>query len=162
MKKMIATLVLMAAALIATASPLFAEDVYVQSMRAKVMAEASFKAKMIAEVNKGYKLTVLAKSGNWVKVKYGSFDGFVSALLVSNVPPMEKQTIIKGDEIALQTNVRRRASTYTSAAAARGLAADDRRRLSKEEKSDYDALDRMESFVVGDAEVLKFMEETKP
>ena len=131
---------------------------YVQSVKAKVMSEASFKSKLIAEVGRGYKLPGLGKEGTWVKVKYGSMTGFVPSLLVSSTPPLEKQSVIKGEESALQQNVRRRASTYTSAAAARGLAADDRRRLSKEEKVDYESLEQIESVVVSEAEIQKFIE----
>jgi uncharacterized protein YgiM (DUF1202 family) len=158
--KMIPALVLMVGLSGAT---LFAQQVYyVQSVKAKVLSAASFKSRLIAEVGRGYKLKALGKEGNWIKVKYGSLAGYVPALLLSPVPPIEKQGLIKGDESALRHNIRRRASTYTSAAAARGLTADDRRRLSKDEKVDYESLEQVESFTVSDAEVLKFMEESRP
>jgi len=93
-----------------------------------------------------------------VKVNYYGKDGYVSALLVTPYPPMARAGLIKADETDFQQGVRRRASTYTSAAAARGLAADDRRRLSSDEKSDYAGLERMEKFTVTDAELAKFVE----
>lgn len=131
---------------------------YVQSVKAKIMAEASFKSRMIAEVGRGYRLTGLGKSGRWVRVKYGSREGFVPALLVSPNPPLEKMSIIRGEDTTLQQNVRRRASTYTSAAAARGLTADDRRRLSKEEKVDFESLEQLEAINISEAEIMKFIE----
>ncbi len=150
--------------LLAMISTLFLSDAfaqqayYVQSIKAKIMAEASFKAKMIAEVGRGYKLTGLGKEGSWTKVKYGSLTGFIPSLLVSVNPPLQRQSIIKGEESALQQNVRRRASTYTSAAAARGLTADDRRRLSKDEKVDYESLEQLEAIIVSESEIQKFAE----
>lgn len=134
---------------------------YVQSTKAKVMSAPSFKAGTIAELPKGSKLDVLGKEGSWVKVKYNEREGYVSSLLLSSRPPMGKSGVIKGDDSEIKHGVRRRASSYTSAAAARGLAQDDRGRLSKEEKSDYDALEKIESYVVSANDLNKFMEATK-
>ena len=78
-----------------------------------------------------------------------------------NFRPLERQSIIKGEERDIKQSVRRRASTYTSAAAARGLAQDDRRRLSTEEKVDYGGLEKMEAFSVSSEEVSRFMEGSK-
>ncbi len=141
------------------AYPLYAQQVYyVQSMRAKIMSAPSFKSRQVGEVGKGFKLTVLAKEGSWLKVKLGPSAGYVPALLLASTPPREKQGLIKGEESALQHNIRRRASTYTSAAAARGLTAEDRRRLSKEEKADFTSLEKIEAIVVPPEEVVKFSE----
>lgn len=135
-----------------------ADTYYVQSVKAKVLSAPSFKSTVLGEASKGTKLTAVGKEGNWVKVSYYGKDGYVSALLVTPYPPMARAGLIKADEADFQQGVRRRASTYTSAAAARGLAADDRRRLSGEEKSDYSGLEKMEAFMVTEAEIAKFME----
>ena len=137
----------------------YAESVmYVQSFKAKVMSQPSFKAKVLGEAGKGSKMTSLGRSGNWVKVKYYTSEGYVSALLLSAQPPMLKMGLIKADEGEISHGVRRRASTYTSAAAARGLAQDDRRRLSRDEKVDYGGLEKMETFTASSEEVSRFME----
>lgn len=142
------------------ATTLFAQTTYyVQSVKAKVMSASSFKAPVLAEVVKGTKLLSLGKVGSWVKVKLeNSTEGYVSALLLSTHAPFEKTGVIKGEEADINQGVRRRASSYTSAAAARGLTADDRRRLSKEEKIDYESLEKMEAFKVSPEEVSRFME----
>jgi hypothetical protein len=57
----------------------------------------------------------------------------------------------------LKEGVRRRASTYTSAAAARGLVQDDRRRLSRDEKIDYLGLENIEAVSISPEELAKFM-----
>lgn len=163
MRRFLKIITILIIALNVAIASLFAQQVYyVQSVKAKVMSAASFKSKVIAEVGKGYKLTALGKAGNWTKVKYGSLEGYVPALLLSATPPLKKQGLIKGEDSALQHNIRRRASTYTSAAAARGLTADDRRRLSKEEKVDYESLEQIESLVVSDMDVLTFIKEGRP
>ena len=136
-------------------------EYYVQSVKAKVMSAASFKAPVLGEASKGYKFVSTAKTGSWIKVQFNGKEGYVSSLLLSTHPPFEKTGVIKGDEGDIKQGVRRRASSYTSAAAARGLAADDRRRLSKEEKVDYESLDKVESFKLSAEEVNRFAEGSK-
>lgn len=134
------------------------EPYYVQSVKAKIMTAPSFKAIALGEASKGTKLTAVAKEGSWIKVSYYGQTGYVSSILVSPYPPMARQGLIKAEQSELRQGVRRRASTYTSAAAARGLAQDDRRRLSGEEKSDYVGLEKMEAMTVSDGEIVRFME----
>jgi hypothetical protein len=133
-------------------------EYYVQSIKAKVMSAPSFKSNVIAEVAKGFKLIASGRAGSWIKVRFSNKDGYVSSLLVSTHPPFEKAGIIKGEDADIKQGVRRRASSYTSAAAARGLTKEDRRRLSREEKVDYESLERIEAFTVSDDEVVRFME----
>lgn len=160
MKRMLVLgLFLMASMFLASAS--YAQgNYYVQSVKAKVMSATSFKSPVMGEVGKGFKFVSSGKQGTWVKVKYNNKEGYVSSLLLSTHPPFDKTSVIKGDEGDIKQGVRRRASSYTSAAAARGLASDDRRRLSKEEKADYDSLDKIESFKVTADEINRFMEGT--
>lgn len=134
------------------------ETYYVQSVKAKVLSAPSFKASVLGEASRGTRLSSIGRDGSWVKVSFYGKDGYVAAILLSVSPPMAKHTMIKAGDSEFQQGVRRRASTYTSAAAARGLAADDRRRLSGEDKLDYDGLERVEKYTVSDAELTKFME----
>lgn len=155
--------ILAGAFLLAAGSLVFAEELYyVQSSKAKVMSAPSFKAVTLGTVVKGHKFTALGKDKNWVKVKYDHQEGYVSSILLSTQPPMQKVGVIKADEGEIKSGVRRRASTYTSAAAARGLTADDRRRMSAEEKTDYDSLEKIEAIALTSEDVLKFQEGMKP
>jgi hypothetical protein len=154
-------LLTMVAASVLSSTVLYAQTTYyVQSVKAKVMSGASFKSVVIAEVARGTQLTVSGRLGGWLKVRFNEQDGYVPYLLVSTHPPFEKTRLIKGEdaEININKGVRRRASSYTSAAAARGLAQDDRRRLSKNEKADYDSVDKMEAFTLSSDELNRFME----
>jgi uncharacterized protein YgiM (DUF1202 family) len=151
-----------AAAIVLICGAAYAVDTYyVQSMKAKILSAPSFKAKMLGEASKGTRLTAIGKEGSWIKVSYYGKQGYVSSILLSAYPPMARKGLIKADESDFRQGVRRRASTYTSAAAARGLAQDDRRRLSGEEKSDYAGVETIEAITVSDAEVIRFMEAGK-
>ncbi len=159
MRRIVFFLILLFLVLAVRGYPLYAQQVYyVQSMKAKVMSAPSFKSRQVGEVTKGFQFTVLGREGSWLKVKLGPSVGYVPALILASTPPREKQGLIKGEESALQHNIRRRASTYTSAAAARGLTAEDRRRLSKKEKADFTSLDKIEAIVIPTEEVVKFSE----
>jgi uncharacterized protein YgiM (DUF1202 family) len=152
----------MAAAIVLMHGAAYALDAYyVQSVKARILSAPSFKASTLGEASKGTKLTAIGKEGSWIKVSFYGKQGYVSSILVSPYPPMARQGLIKADGSELQQGVRRRASTYTSAAAARGLAQDDRRRLGGEEKSDYTGLEKMEAITPSDAEVFRFMEAGK-
>ena len=135
---------------------------YVQSAKAKIMSAPSFKAATLGEASRGTKLTFLKKEGTWVKLSYYGKEGYVASILVSPYPPLAQAGMIKAEDTDLQQGVRRRASTYTSAAAARGLAQDDRQRLSRDEKVDYGGLEKVEAFTVSPDEVTRFMEGGKP
>lgn len=134
---------------------------YVQSNNATVRANASFGAKVIAKVAKGQSLTSVAKDGNWLKVKVDGKFGYISTFLVSSHPPLEKQGVIKADESQeIKPSARRRASSFTSAAAARGLTNDDKSREG-DTATDFKAVDKMEAIKVTPEEVNKFKESGK-
>lgn len=134
---------------------------YVQSVNANVRSDPSFGSKVIAKVAKGQTLTSISKEGSWIKVKVDGKEGYISSLLVSTHPPIEKQTVIKAEDEEVKPGARRRASSFTSAAAARGLTDEEKKREGVEETGDYKALDKMESLKVTPAEVTKFKETGK-
>lgn len=164
MKKMACLLIAMFGVSAVFASFLYAQQTvyYVQSIKAKVLSAPSFKGKVVAEVEKGSKLISTGREGSWIKVKIDkNRDGYVSSLLLSTHPPLAKAGIIRGEDAEIKQGVRRRASSYTSAAAARGLTRDDRQRLSKEERADYESLEKVESLKLSADEINRFMEENK-
>lgn len=134
---------------------------YVQSLNANVRAEPSFGAKVIAKIEKGQKLTSISKEGSWIKVKIGGKEGYISSLLVSTQPPLQKQFVIKAEDEEIKQGARRRASSFSSAAAARGLTDEERKREGIEEEPDYKAVDKMESVKVTPEEVNRFKETNK-
>jgi hypothetical protein len=88
-------------------------------------------------------------------------EGYISSYLVSSQPPMEKQGVIKADEPQeIAPSARRRASSFTSAAAARGLTNDENSRENNT-RTDFKAVEKMESMKVTPGEVDKFKESGK-
>jgi len=136
----------------------FAADVYVRSVRAKIFAKPSFKSEIIEVATRGETLATLKKQGKWIKVDFSGKTGWVSKYLVSNSPPMKRVSLLAGGK-SLQKSSRRRASAFTSVAAARGLSDYDRaRRGQKGYMVDFDALERMEGINIDEDEAVKFIE----
>ncbi len=134
---------------------------YVQSVNASVRSDPSFGAKIIAKVAKGQTLTSISKEGSWIKVKVDGKEGYISSLLVSTNAPMAKQTVIKAEDEDIKPSARRRASSFTSAAAARGLTDEDHKQEGAEAGPDFKAVEKMESVKVTPEEVKRFKETGK-
>jgi hypothetical protein len=135
---------------------------YVQSATAKILSSPSFSAKTIAEARMGEKLGLKKTEKSWVTVVYDGEEGYVSSLLVSSHPPIEKRRFIKETDPKIERGVRRRSSSFASAAAARGLTREDRMRADMEGAADYQALEKMESLSFGDDDLTRFVKGGKP
>ena len=162
MRRLVLLIFISSTVLLLLSGTLWAQgEYYVQSLQAKVMSKPAFKSTVIGEASRGTKFLSLGREGNWIKVSFYAKEGYLPAILLSTHPPMRRVGLIVGEEGAIKQSVRRRASTYTSAAAARGLAADDRRRLSKDEKVDYGSLEKIEKFKLSADDISRFMEGDK-
>ena len=151
-------LIFFACAVLFFASPAFGDTMYVQSAKAKLMESPSFKAGVVAELTKGTEVSVLETQKRWQKISAGSRSGWVSKMLLAKQPPLGKVSVFKVGSESLEGKARRRASSVTTAGAARGLSADDRRRAASG-GYDYFSLKRVEANNVTDAEIAAFISE---
>lgn len=144
--------------LITLATPAaYAADLYVQSVKAPIFSSPSMGSPKVADAGKGDQLKELEKKGDWHKVAYKDKTGWVSRLLVASKPPAGKVSLLEETEEKLEKGARKRASAFTTAAAARGLA-EDRARVSDKYRVDHRGVEWMEAVKVGDEESLKFLE----
>jgi uncharacterized protein YgiM (DUF1202 family) len=163
MKKQLLMVLMILPAVLYTTLTSAAETVfYVQSTNASILSAPKFGSRVISRVTKGESLTSLSQEGRWIKVNVDGKIGYISSFLVSNHPPLAKQTVIKADEVdEIKPNARRRASSFTSAAAARGLTSDENKEEADKNAPDYKAVEKMEAVKVTPAEVTKFKETGK-
>ena len=162
MQKRFLILTVLAANMIYAAAACAAQVYYVQSVKAKILSAPSFRSSVVTEVGMGQMVTMERKDGSWIKVSSGGKEGYISSLLVSTHPPLKKVGFIKTDDSEIKMGVRRRASSFTSAAAARGLTREDRKRADVEDSVNYGALRDMESLSYSEDEVAQFMQGEKP
>jgi uncharacterized protein YgiM (DUF1202 family) len=134
------------------------ETVYVQSLKAKLLAAPAFNAGVVAEANRGDAAKVLEIQDRWYKVQLGDKSGWLSRLVVSDHAPLNKATALDEQHTG-DVSARRRASVATTAGAARGLTADDRLRASQSGLTNYVALEKVEKLTVSEQEALDFLSE---
>lgn len=156
MKALTNCLVLVALLLIA---PLAQAAVhYVQSVKAPILLNSSFGSPKLAEAAKGEELKEVEKKGSWYKVIYKDKTGWVSRFLIGPKPPADRVSVLEGTSENLESGARKRASAFTTAAAARGFA-EDRSRVSDKYKTSFEGVERMEAVKVSDEMALTFLQE---
>lgn len=136
----------------------YAGDLFVQSVKAPILAAPSLGSPRITEVVKGDMLKEVEKKDSWHKVSYKDKTGWVSRLLVGPKPPIGKVSVLEETEEKLEKGVRKRASAFTTAAAARGLA-EDRARISDKFRVDFQGVETMEALNITDDEAVRFLQE---
>lgn len=151
MKKILFFNILTSSILFAVASAAVADTLtddktlYVQSTRAKLLESPNFKSRVVISADKGADVQVVQQKGNWFQVKFHGQVGWVSRLVVSDAPPINKHSVLKGKSGEAQHKARRRASNTATAAATRGLRDDNRTRASDKALSNFNALKQVES-----------------
>lgn len=126
-----------------------ADNLYVQSKKARVMSEPNFSSGLEGWAKRGDKMDLLETGDGWYKVSSGKLSGWINRLCVSEYPVMQKVRVITGKTVKLEGASRKRASAITSAAAARGLSSADRKRLSDMGRADYRSLGDLETLAGG-------------
>lgn len=131
---------------------------YVQSVKAPILSDTSFGSPKLAEASKGDALNEVEKKGSWHKVIYKNKTGWVSRLLIGPKPPANRVSVLVGTGENLESGARKRASAFTTAAAARGFA-EDRSRVSDKYKTNYAGVERMEAVKISDDVAMTFLQE---
>jgi uncharacterized protein YgiM (DUF1202 family) len=134
------------------------ETMYIQSNQAKLMSDPAFQAKQLLLLQRADKVEVLKKTKRWYQVRHQGETGWVSKLLLAPQPPLNKASVLKGNNTTLQAQARRRASSTTSAAATRGLRQANQPDT-EDGKADFQAVDTMESVEVSPEEAKAFLDE---
>ena len=134
-------------------SPVFAwatQDVaYVQAVRADLKETARMDAPKIMTLKRGQQVDLFEKQGIWVRVKVREKEGWISRLFLSKHKPVGNADLDKDITTSLEKVSRRRSSSYTVSAAARGLMTSERGRQGREMyRSDFDALEKLETFEI--------------
>ncbi len=133
-----------------------AEALYVQSAKAKLLAQPRFGAAVVGELERGSAIELRAEEGRWVQVGSGETLGWLTRFVIGPTPPIDRTSLLDEESPTIAPNARRRASAVTTAGAARGLAAEDRQRFGGDERGNRLGLDRMEALSLSEAEVRAF------
>ena len=131
--------------------------VYVQALKVDLRAEPRANSAVAGTVARGERANVVAAEGNWMKVRCGKKFGWISRLFVGTHRPIGNADLMKDVKENLVTTTRRRPSSYSVSAAARGLMTSERGREGREMyETDGEALEIMEKYRVSDDTLKKF------
>ena len=140
----------------------FSFDLYVHSVKAPIYTTPAMSSEKLMEIPKGTKLIGTSENPSWYEVQYKDIHGWVYKLMVKKSPPMEKAGIFYRLKSlfhkihTLRGKSRRRPSSFTTTAAARGLR-EKRKRFSDKYQLAYSSLERLESIEISENEALEFL-----
>jgi len=140
------------------AATAFSEDtLYIQPFRAKIYSKPSIASEILCAVDSGYHFVPIGKEGNWVKLSYYGKKGFIPASQTAKTPPLGKsssQAAVTSPKLGIRA---RTSSTSAVVAGMKGLTYEDRARVSKGERSDFDALEKIDALKLSPEEVSLFL-----
>jgi SH3-like domain-containing protein len=133
----------------------FAKTLYINAFKADLAEAPSSEAKIIATLNKGAPVEELAVNKEWTQVRSTPHSGWVSTILLS--PRAPASSLLQNKDVDISTNARKRASAFSSAAAARGLKADSDNIFAQLEGEDWDQVKKMETFYIASDKGYNFL-----
>ncbi|MBU3915978.1 hypothetical protein KKA14_10625 [bacterium] len=137
---------------------LSAKSMFVTSLKVNMTEAPKYGTKALLVLKRGDQVEEMSQDKSWVKVKYNNTSGWVHKLVLSDKPPRKRISMLDR-KVDITSKARKRASTFTSAAAARGLVTADKEELVKKEEHDFVALAKIENVFVDPEEALSFINE---
>ncbi len=131
-------------------------DLFIKSLKAPILAAPQNGAQVLITVERGSKVDGLGEQGSFAQVKFKSTKGFVNKLFLSERPVEQKDTLLN-QKIDISTKARKRASAFTSAAAARGLKEDSDEIFRSLGDANLEAIKKMEALVIREEQGLSFL-----
>lgn len=133
------------------------KPVYVQALKVDLRAEPKTSSASAGVVTRGDVATIQETSGQWVKIKSGKKTGWISRLFIAGHKPVGNADLMRDVKENIVTSTRRRPSSYSVSATARGLMTSERGREGRElYETDGEALDKMEKYSLPRDAVKKF------
>lgn len=139
-----------------------ATTLYIRSFQAFLMEQPNARAKKLLKLKRGTPLNEVEKKDGWVKVKlqdkegWMALEGWVNELLLTTTMSNKKVSLLS-QKVDIGSKARRRASSYSSTASARGLVESGRKRISSEQLPDYHALEQLDQLKVDETEAIAFV-----
>lgn len=147
---------------LSTGAALARDPLYIQSETAQLRTQASAQATSLATLKRADKVVPAEEKGMWVQVMWNQKQGWIHRLFLSAHPPIGQNALLEDTDETLQKSARKRAPAYSVAASARGLMADERKRVGQDKyRADYEALAEMERTVPATAQMQAFRAEAR-
>jgi len=139
----------------------FAASFFVKSLKAPVLSEAKAGSTSLTTLARGEKVEGLKSENSFVQVSHSGKTGWINKLFLSDKPIEGKESLLN-QEIDISSKARKRASSFTSAAAARGLKEDsDEIFKNLGDAANAESLKIMEKFKVDEVKGQSFIADPK-
>lgn len=137
----------------------FAKDLFITIRICPVYSSASPTSERSGMLQQGAKVSVLKEIGDWIYISSSSIKGYVQKMFTGTQITPSRNSRVSMDVNLSNITTRKRASYYSSSAAAtRGLSSENiRDRENVSFKSyDFDSIRWLERFVFSEEELIKF------
>lgn len=133
------------------------EMMFIQPFKAKVYSKPAMTSEVLGQVDSGYQFESAGKEGSWVKLLYKGKNGYLPAVQAAKAPPLGKSSVQAAAEMSPKLGARARTSSSSAVVAGmKGLTYEDRARVTKGERSDYESLDKIEQLKISAKELTQF------
>ena len=136
--------------------PVLPDTLYVRSYKIRLTESPNRNSKKLLVLKRGDKVKKLDAQKNWIKIRYKKTEGWLNRLALSKKPPKRRVSLF-AKKIDITSRARKRASTFTSAAAARGLMDSGNGKLVAEKGPDFVALAKIEGVRVDIEEAIAYI-----
>ncbi|RAP33046.1 hypothetical protein DID77_03705 [Candidatus Marinamargulisbacteria bacterium SCGC AG-439-L15] len=143
--------------------PSYAEEkteqtLYIKSMQTNIHSQSAPSSPIITTLKRGEKVQKIDEKKPWIKIKTSSHEGWVHGFAVSKSAPQKRVSILAQKQ-DIASSARKRARTFTSAAAARGLAESGKKSIRAKQLPDYESLSKLEDTIIDEVEAVRFIYE---
>jgi hypothetical protein len=124
------------------------ESLFVQPFKAKIFAQPSVASEVIGTVDSGFQFASISKEGRWIKFAFRDRQGYLPAVQIAGTPPLGK-SLAQNAGTGSKLNVRARTSSSNAVVAGvKGLTYEDRARITKGERSNFEALEKVDAMII--------------
>ena len=134
---------------------LLADTWFIKSYKVNPTKTVGGKEKMEL-LKRGFPVKVIERVKHWKKIEFNGKTGWVHKLALSKKAPRKRVSLL-AKKVNISSKARKRASSFTSAAAARGLMDSEKSNLNLLKKPDYMALSEMVALAVSIEEATLFI-----
>ncbi len=132
------------------------ESLYVQPFKAKIFSKPSISSDVLGTVDSGFQFVSTGTEGRWLKLDFKGKQGFIPVVQAARTPPLGKAGA-QDVEAAPKVSARARTSSSSAVVAGmKGLTYEDRARITKEERSDFEALEKVDALKISPDDLKQF------
>lgn len=132
------------------------ESLYVQPFKAKIFSKPSISSDVLGSVASGFQFVSTGTEGRWLKLDFNGKQGFIPAVQAARTPPLAKAGA-QNVEATPKVSARARTSSVSAVVAGmKGLTYEDRARITKGERSDFEALEKVNALKITPDDLKQF------